>query len=62
MSKVALCPTCGSKAKIKETGESVTYETLQDDLLIKKVEQLKKAMQKYKEKTEQLKKQLNEKG
>lgn len=36
MSKVALCPTCGSKAKIKETGESVTYETLQDDLLIKK--------------------------
>ena len=61
MSKIAICPTFGSKAQIRGTGKSVTYETLQDDLLIKKVEQLKKAMQKHKEKAEQLEKQLDEK-
>ena len=61
MSNVATCPTCGSKAKIKATGESVTYETLQDDQLIEKVEQLKKAMQNYKEKAEQIEKLLKEK-
>ena len=58
MSTVATCPTCGSKSKIKETNGETTYQALQDDELIKKVGQLKKAMQKYKEKAEQLEKQL----
>lgn len=62
MSKVETCPTCGSKSKIKETGGKTIYQTIQDDELIKKVGQLKKAMQKYKEKAEQLEKQLKDKG
>ena len=62
MSKVAECPTCGSKSKIKEVNENITYQAIQNDELLKKVGQLKKAMQKYKEKAEQLEKQLEEKG
>ena len=62
MSKVASCPTCGSKSKIKEANNKTIYQTLQDDYLVKKVGQMKKAMQKYKEQAEQLKKQLEEKG
>ena len=62
MSTVANCPTCGGKSKIKEINGVKTFEALQDEEGIKKVGQLKKAMQKYKEKAEQLEKQLKEKG
>lgn len=58
MSNVATCPNCGCKSKIKETNGEITYQTIQDDELIKKIGQLKKSMQKYKEKAEQLEKQL----
>ncbi|MBM1108219.1 hypothetical protein JQC67_18850 [Aurantibacter crassamenti] len=60
MSTVATCPTCGSSSKIKETNGVTTYQTIQEDDLIKKVGQLKKAMQKYKEKAERLEKQLKQ--
>ena len=62
MSSVAICPTCSSKSKIKEVNGNKTYEAIQDDELIKKVGQLKKAMQKYKEKAGQLEKQLKERN
>ena len=62
MSSVAICPTCRSKSKIKEVNGNKTYEAIQDDELIKKVGQLKKAMQKYKEKAAQLEKQLKERN
>ncbi|KJD35262.1 hypothetical protein PW52_11360 [Tamlana sedimentorum] len=62
MSKIANCPTCGGKSKIKEKDGHTIYEALQNEEVLKKVGQLKKAMQKYKEKAEQLEKQLNNKG
>ncbi|WP_146105236.1 MULTISPECIES: hypothetical protein [Polaribacter] len=60
MSTVVNCPTCGGKSKIKETNGATTYEALQNDELIKKVSQLKNAMQKFKEKAEALEKELEE--
>lgn len=58
MSQVAICPTCGSKSKIKDKDGVVTYTAVQDDEIFKKVGQLKKAMQKFKDKAEQLEKEL----
>ncbi|KAA5827645.1 hypothetical protein FPF71_02050 [Algibacter amylolyticus] len=58
MSNVASCPTCGGKSKITETKGKTTYLAIQDDELVKKIGQLKKAMQKYKDKAEALEKQL----
>ena len=58
MSQVALCPTCGSKSKVKEKDGVVTYRAVQDEEAFKKIGQLKKAMMKYKEKAEQLEKEL----
>ena len=58
MSKVATCPTCGSKAKIKEKDNHVSYQAVQDEEAFKKIGQLKKAMQKFKEKAELLEKEL----
>ncbi|SFD42187.1 hypothetical protein [Algibacter pectinivorans] len=58
MSNVANCPTCGGKSKIKETNSETTYLAIQDDELVNKIGQLKKAMQKYKDKAEALEKQL----
>ena len=60
MSTVANCPTCGGKAKIKETNGKPMYQAIQDDELLKKVGQLKKAMQKFKEKADELEKELTE--
>lgn len=62
MSEVAICPNCGSKSKIKKVNDKTTYQAIQNNELLKKVGQLKKAMQKFKEKAEQLEKQLEEKG
>lgn len=60
MSQVTSCPTCGGKSKFKETINKITYQAIEDDELIKKVVQLKKAMHKYKEKAEKLEKELAE--
>ena len=60
MSTVANCPTCGGKTKIKETNGKPMYQAIQDDELLKKVSQLKKAMQKFKEKADKLEKELKE--
>jgi len=58
MSNVSICPTCGSKSKIKETNGTTTYQAVQDDEAFKKIAQLKKAMEKFKAKAEQLEKEL----
>ncbi|SHI92865.1 hypothetical protein [Pseudozobellia thermophila] len=58
MSQVAICPTCGAKSKIKEKNGNISYQAVQDDEVFKKVGQLKKAMEKFKEKAEKLEKEL----
>ncbi|MDL5512164.1 hypothetical protein QSE00_10090 [Arenibacter sp. M-2] len=58
MSQVADCPSCGGKSKVKEIHGQITYVAIQDDVLFKKVSQLKKAMEKFKEKAESLEKEL----
>lgn len=59
MSKVAICPTCGSKSKIKEKDGVVIYKAIQDEEAFKKVGQMKKAMEKFKIKAEELQKELD---
>jgi cell division protein FtsB len=59
MSQVAICPTCGSKSKIKEVNGEVSYLAVQDEEAFKKIGQLKKAMEKFKAKAEQLEKELD---
>lgn len=46
--------------KIKEANGEVAYQAIQDNELLKKVGQLKKAMQTFKEKVEALEKKLTE--
>ena len=58
MSQVSNCPTCGGKSKIKETNGVTTYQALQDEDVLKKVGQLKKAMETFKAKAEKLEKEL----
>lgn len=58
MSLVAKCPTCGGKSKIKEDKGITNFITLQDKDVLKKVGQLKKAMQKFKDKAEALEQEL----
>ena len=60
MSQVSICPTCGSKSKTKEKESVITYEAIQDEALLLKVNQLKKAMEKFKAKAEKLEKELEE--
>ena len=60
MSAVENCPTCGGKAKIKETNGKPMYQAIQDDELLKKVGQLKKAMEQFKAKADELEKELTE--
>jgi|GEM_PF-789907 len=60
MSKIALCPTCHGKAKIKadrQTGET-SYSAIQDEEAFKKIGQLKKALQKSMEKAKALEEEL----
>ncbi|MDD7913283.1 hypothetical protein [Polaribacter ponticola] len=59
MSTVANCPTCGGISKTKETNDETIYEAIQNNELLKKVGQMKKAMQKFKEKAEALEIELN---
>ncbi len=58
MSTVAICPTCGSKSRIKEKDGETIYSAVQDDEAFKKIGQLKKAMEKFKTKAEALEKEL----
>ena len=58
MSQVTLCPTCGSKSKVKEQDGIVSYQAVQDEEAFRKIGQLKKAMQKFREKAEHLEKEL----
>ncbi|WP_139955996.1 hypothetical protein [Flavicella sediminum] len=58
MSQVAQCPTCGSKAKIKEKDGVTNYQAVQDEEAFKKISQLKKAMEKFKAKSEALEKEI----
>lgn len=58
MSQVANCPNCGGKSKIKESNGKITYQAIQDDELLKKVGQLKKAMENFKAKADKLEKEL----
>jgi predicted transcriptional regulator len=58
MTQVSICPTCGSKSKIKENNGVVSYQAVQDEEAFKKIGQLKKALQKFKEKAERLEKEL----
>ena len=60
MSQVALCPTCGSKSKIKEKNGQLLYQAVQDEEAFRKISRLKSAMQKFKEKAERLEKELEE--
>lgn len=60
MSNVKSCPTCGAKAKFKEQNGKMFYSAIQDEEAFKKVEQMKKAMQKFKNKAEALEKELQE--
>ncbi|MBU2997908.1 hypothetical protein KO500_15810 [Cellulophaga baltica] len=58
MSEIAICPTCGSKSKVKKKNEEVTYQAVQDEEAFKKIGQMKKAMEKFKTKAEKLEKEL----
>ncbi|MBU2913708.1 hypothetical protein [Reichenbachiella agariperforans] len=60
MSQVTICPTCGSKSKFKEKEGQVSYQAIQDEEAFTKIGQLKKAMEKFKAKAEQLEKELIE--
>ena len=54
MSTIAKCPTCGSTSSIKEKEGITTYQAIQDEDALKKIGQLKKAMEKFKLKAEEL--------
>ncbi|MBT9188671.1 MULTISPECIES: hypothetical protein [Zobellia] len=58
MSQVATCPTCGSKSKVKEKEGVVSYQAVQDEEAFKKIGQMKKAMEKFKKKAEELEQEL----
>lgn len=60
MSEVSNCPTCKGKVKIKEKDGKVFYQAIQEEDLIKKVIQTKKAMQKFKAKAEKLEEELKQ--
>lgn len=60
MSDVRTCPTCGAKAKFKVKETIETYTAVQDDDAFKKIIQLKKAMNVFKEKAEALEQELEE--
>jgi len=59
MSDVVKCPTCGSYSKIKVKEGETIYQAVQDEEAFKKIQQLKKAMDKFKMKADQLEKELD---
>lgn len=58
MSNIVNCPTCGAKAKLKEKDGVKTYKGLTDEEKGKKIQQLKKAMIKFRTQAEELKEEL----
>lgn len=58
MSDVRTCPTCGAKAKYKEKEGVEIFTAVQDEEAFKKIGQMKKLMQKFKDKAEVLEKEL----
>jgi len=58
MSNVVKCPTCNGPAKLREKDGEKTYKAVTDEEKGKKIGQLKKAMIKFKQKAEQLEKEL----
>ncbi|GGZ25669.1 hypothetical protein GCM10007049_17760 [Echinicola pacifica] len=60
MSEVATCPKCGSKSRIKEMEGEIVYQAVQDEEAFKKISQMKKALEKFKAKAEQLEKELEQ--
>lgn len=58
MSDVALCPICGSKSKIKEKDGIMGYTAIQNEEAFKKIGQLKRAMERFKQKIETLEMEL----
>lgn len=60
MSTVATCPVCNSKAAVKEKDGAITYKAIQDEDALKKIGQLKKAMEKFKTRAEELEKELQD--
>ena len=49
MSNVACCPCCGAAAKVarNEHGMPVTFKAIQEEELLRKVQQLKKALSNF---------------
>ena len=60
MSNVVNCPTCGGKAKYKEKDGEPIYIGLTDEEKGKKIQQLKKALIKFREKAENLERELEQ--
>lgn len=60
MSNIINCPTCGGKAKYKEKEGKPIYVGLTDEEKGKKIQQLKKAMIKFREKAEALQKEVEQ--
>jgi hypothetical protein len=58
MSNVVNCPTCGAKSEYKEKDGQSFYVGLTDEKKGKKIQQLKKAMIKFREKANALEKEL----
>lgn len=58
MSNVVKCPTCGGPAKHRIKDDIDSYKAVTDEEKGKKIGQLKKAMIKFKQKAEQLEKEL----
>ncbi len=58
MSKIAICPNCGSKSQIKDKNGETIYQAVQDEDAFKKIGQMKKAMEKFKAKAEKLEAEL----
>jgi hypothetical protein len=58
MSDVKTCPTCGAKAKFKIKEEIETFTAVQDEDAFKKIGQLKKALQKFKDKADAFEKEI----
>lgn len=60
MSNVVNCPTCGAKAKYKEKDGQSIYVALTDEEKGIKIQQLKKAMIKFRDKAEVLEKEIEQ--
>ncbi len=58
MSDVKVCPTCGAKVKFKIKEGLETFTAVQDEDAFKKIGQLKKAMQKFKDKADAFEKEI----